>query len=443
MKLLYGLALALIFFEGFISQCEGASGSEEASTSINLKNLPNNVYEEILFRTGFSATEQAAKDNQRSLTAVKKIFEDRIIQICPMNWDDEEVREETLDGNIYLNIYGGDRILSLFEHFGELVKKIKIDYEFIDEVDEDIRQQINENIIKKYAKQFTEFHIIVRGSFLAFLNELSDGGERIHFPNVKKLVYQGPNFGNSYDLNAIFPNLESLNFYYNRFFMSHSVMQINMTCMENVTKLKELKLEINRHSYIQRELQHFLAKNKQISTLKIVIADKTDILRSIEAHATNLQTLEIQMDNTDFLTHVSEEHPFNMPKLKRLNLRGNCDTSRIINFINSFKKLETLDVWTNNDLIISNFGKLIEIREFITFDLEIIDFKEILESFGRKKHLNIIKWAPVDQFKCDNYKSEVVEINKESKQSHKPTWKINYIKENGYSYGYMMLLRSK
>ncbi|XP_031618129.1 uncharacterized protein LOC116337587 [Contarinia nasturtii] len=225
MKFLYGLALALIFFEGFISQCEGAGGSEEASTSINLKNLPNNVYEEILFRTGFSATEKAAKDRQRSLGAVKNILEDRIIQIIPMNWDDEEIREvdqRHRGDNIYLNIYGGKRILSLFKNFGDLIKKIKIDkYK---------RHQINENIVK------------------------------------------------------------------------------------------------------------------------------------------------------------------------------------------NFKKLETLNV------IASNIEKLIEINAFITYFPFIMNLKETLESFGRKKHLNI--------------------ISQELKQSHKPTWKVNYVNPKA-SYGYILMQRSK
>ncbi|XP_031617083.1 uncharacterized protein LOC116336973 isoform X2 [Contarinia nasturtii] len=215
MKFLYGLALALIFFEGFISQCVGAGGSEDASTSLNLRNLPSNVYEEILFRTGFSATEDAAKDRQRSSAAVKKILEDRIIQIVPINFDNEKMHEFDLGGYIYLNIYGVNKALSLFKNFGNLIKKIKVDYKFIDQVDDNIRHQINENIITKYAKQFTEFHIVASNAFLTFLDELSNGGERIRFPNVKKLVYHGPDFGNSYDLNSIFPNLESLTLHYN------------------------------------------------------------------------------------------------------------------------------------------------------------------------------------------------------------------------------------
>lgn len=397
----------------------------------------------MLFRTGFRATEDAAIDGMRTLGATKKIFQDRLIHISPMNWDDEQTREEDNEnGTICLNIYGVDRILSLFEHFGNLVTKIKINYEFIDEVDDDIRQEINENVIKKYSNQFTELHVIVSSSFSTFLDQFSIGGERIHFPNVKKLVYQGPNFGNSYDLNSIFPNLESLHFYYNRFFADHSLMQLNMTCMENVSKLKELNLQIHRNSYTIRGLEHFLMRNEQLSTLKIVLTDKIDILRSIEAHAINLKTLEIQIDSVGFLDRVSEKHPFNMPNLKRLNLRGICDDSRIIKFINNFQKLETLDVWINSDLIALNMEKLIDIHEFITFDIKTANINEKLEKINAKNKLNMVKWAPVDQSRFNSYNLKIIEMNKELKRHRRPTWKANYYKDKGYSYGYMMLMRT-
>ncbi|XP_031633843.1 uncharacterized protein LOC116347408 [Contarinia nasturtii] len=433
MKFFYGLALALILFDGFISQCEGAGGSEEASTSINLKKLPNNVYEEILFRTGFSATEQAAKDNQRSLTAVKKIFEDRIIQVRPMNWD-HQISEESLNGSIYLNINDVNRALSFFKNFGDHIKKIKINYEFVDDID---RRQINENIITKYAKQFTDFHIVTFDSFSTFLDQLSNGGERTHFLNVKRLRYEGPSFGESYDLNAIFPNLESLTLYYNPFFMDHTFMQINTNCMTNIKKLEELKLEINPVSYELHDLEHIFVKNKQLFTLGLVLIDKIDILRSIEVHANTVQTLEIHIDGTDFLTHVSEKQPFNMPKLKRLNLRGSCDDSRIISFINSFKKLETLEVMVSNALIISQIEQLIEINEFITYYPSITNLKDTLESFGRKKKLNMIKFSQVDQNTCDTFKSQVSQINKKLKQSQNLTWKVNCSNDT------ITLLRSK
>lgn len=105
-----------------MNRCEG--GSEGAPTNFDitdLRNFPDSIFEDILFRLGFDVTEQAAKDRQKSSVAAKKIFEDRIIHICPMSWKSDETNEDALDGDIYLSIYGCDKILSLFKNFGQFI----------------------------------------------------------------------------------------------------------------------------------------------------------------------------------------------------------------------------------------------------------------------------------------------------------------------------------
>lgn len=226
-----------------MNRCEGAGGSEEASTSvdvIDLRNYPDYVYEQILYRLGFDATNQAAKDPQKSAIAAKQIFADRI---CPMSWEmnTDDIREDAFNGNHIITIFSGEKILSMADNFGTIVKRIKVDYNFLDDDEDvnDMRTQINEKTIIKQAEHFTEFEAVAKNSFIEFLDEIQSG---IRFPNVTKFMYEGPNLGNSYDLNVIFPNMESLTLYYNEIFMWYSHMDIDINCLAKITKLKELQL---------------------------------------------------------------------------------------------------------------------------------------------------------------------------------------------------------
>ncbi|XP_031617953.1 uncharacterized protein LOC116337488 [Contarinia nasturtii] len=443
MKLAYVLAVNLFLFEGFITQCESAGGSEKPSTSANQQLLPDNVLEEIFFKSGLETTKKVARDQIRSGLAGKKIFKDRIIDLYPTRWGNSETEERFQLGDHIIYIYSYNRIVSIFEEFGDVINRVKISFEFLDE---DIRHKINENIIKKYSKNWTELYISAP-NFLEIIDEISNGEGRIRFPNVKKFTFsgvghEGANFGGSYDLNSIFPKLESLTLYYTMIFIHYSKMEINANCLKNVTKLKKLQLDIAPDSFEVQDLKNMLARNKQITDFGFTITNNTDTLPSVVKYLKNLQTLKIQIDGTEFLDHISDETIFNIPTLKRLSISGGQDDFRTIDFINCFKKVETVDMISSTDSIRSDIGRLIHAKEFITTLVKIANLQEILQNFDEKRtNLKWFKILNVDKSEYRDYNNEITKINQELKKAEKPTWKPSYFNWNIRGSGHMVLTR--
>lgn len=160
-------------------------------------------------------------------------------------------------------------------------------------------------------------------NFIEFLNKIPHGKKQIIFPNVTKLTYKGAgynvaDFSGSFDLNEIFPKLESLTLYYNMVFIHYSEMRVDMNCLKNIKNLKELQLEISPNSTQVDELDNFFASNPKISKIKVTIKDNFDVLHSIANRLKNVQTLEIQFDSSEYLDHIPGDLSFNMPKLNVL-----------------------------------------------------------------------------------------------------------------------------
>lgn len=346
----------------------------------NLPILPPGVIDEILFKCGLETTKNVTCPDFVPITAIRKIFQTRII-VIDSKWKLNGTEEKFVNGDYYLYIGGYDRLIRRFDTFGDEIRKIQINY---DNIDGDTFRKINENIIKKHTEQLTEIQIVA-GNFLKFWTDISnDGKEAIQFPNVNKLVYTGLSFENSLNLNAIFPKLESFNIRSVTTFLRYGDVKMNTRCLDNVTNLKELKLEIGTNSLRKDELDRIFAKNTQISTLLLSLTGNIDIFRSIET-LKNLRTLQIESDGRQFLTNFfsrSKSISFNIPTLKQLILRRCFEDDRIIDFINLFTHLETVNVrLSNGNNFIKSIGKLTHVKKLTTICSAISKFtlKEIFE----------------------------------------------------------------
>lgn len=323
---------------------------------------------------------------------LRQIFKDRIIVIDPRSMAGGTI-EYFSNGDFYLNIGGVDRLMYLFAKCGEEVRRIKLNFDYIDD---HLRSEINEKIIKKYAKQLTEIQIVAV-NFLSCWNEVSAGG--IQFSNVTKFVYTGNNFTNSLDLNDVFPTLRSFNLRSDsNSFGGYVDMRFNPNCLKNIENLHELKLQIGAKSLKKCELESIFRKNNQISKLQFTMTGKTDILRFIEINLQNLKSICIESESQQFLKNhlkLFKKNVFAMPKLKELYLSGPYEDNMLFDFINSFKNLEMVNTAQPSvNEFFKSIGKLRYVKEFVTICSYLwpIPLREIFRTVDKAtSNLNTLK----------------------------------------------------
>lgn len=117
--------------------------------------FPDHLLEEIFMRSGLQVTTEIA-EKQRFGGATKQLFEKYTTILVPMRWENDETKETFAAGKYIFIIYSYDKMTSIFSKFGKQIKKIEIDYSFIDEEYEEIPEQINENIIVPYKDRWVD-----------------------------------------------------------------------------------------------------------------------------------------------------------------------------------------------------------------------------------------------------------------------------------------------
>lgn len=289
---------------------------------------------------------------------MSRLIENRIIVINPSVSDVIDTNEVFRHGEYYLYIAGYERLLSIFQQFGGNIKRIQIVHHNI--TDNLLRYNIYENIVKVYAQQLTEVRVNAN-DFSQFLLELSNAGEHFQFRNARKFVFQGFDLGIQFDLNTIFPKLESL--------VLHSIEdRINTVCLANVENLKEFELDYSSFGSLRKQdLEYIFIKNKYIERLSLEMWSKIDTFRLIERHLKNLTTLIVRNEGTDILDRINKNLSFDMPNLKMLVLRGTYKNCRIIDFVNCFKNVEVAILRPANECdFLRYIGKLMYVKEIIT-----------------------------------------------------------------------------
>lgn len=389
-----------------------------------------------------------------------RVFQKNIIQINSresINGTDEYFK----DGRFYLRIGGFNRTLSLFEKFGENVRRIEIDYDH--HLVGNDRRQINEEIIKKHAKNLTELRITTyddRGLWEAYASE---NGE-VPFPNVKKFYYFGSIKRSPFDLKTIFPALESCEFL---------GVFADTNLLANFTRLKELSLGYSRaikpwqKSISEQQLEHIFAKNNQLSTLRLARPTK-QILRLIKRYLNHLETFKAPSLNRDFLIKGSdpvyeltsvksfevtfdeprdlmEELSFAMPNLKKLKMSIISFNVLIVNFINRFKELETVHITQYYSFNIEeaieklNHVKEVIIKNFENTRLEYV--KKLFERFDETKPLHTLKLVLFKETDYPIFEEKMIEINGHLETLNKPKWKLSRGKLEDSAEKYLMFTR--
>ncbi|XP_031624677.1 uncharacterized protein LOC116341638 [Contarinia nasturtii] len=448
MKTLWILTLALFLFEGFIIQCDGGNVIGIAKDpSANQSELPIELIEEILFRAGFKTTRKAAQAEMKiSRGMLNKIFKEYIImiEICP-DGESKEIIEFDKKAERYIKIQSYGRLMRLFNHFGEHVRRIHIYYDYMND---NMRRDINKNIIKKCANQLTELAIFtlsfdIDDHIEQIWDEISNENGEIHFPEVKKFKYNGRIPRRSFDVNSIFPKLETLK-------LSGNVD--NLSCLVHLRQLKELSL--NSLSIQENAVVNIITNNKQITKLAIFSYNTIRTVRSIAENLKDLKTLNVRDAGTNFfvsttnhvynLTSVTSlsvfsdkieqfygNLSFDMPHLKNLELIGWNFDHRITNFINRFHVLETVYVHKlTTDNPISCIQPLIYVKEFSTVNFEnseLSSLKVFFENFDKTaSNLITLKLFYFNDSEYSRYEKTMNKINNHLKESMKPTWQISH-----------------
>ncbi|XP_031639531.1 uncharacterized protein LOC116351547, partial [Contarinia nasturtii] len=391
MNFLHVLALALIFFEGFIIHCEGTNNP----VTIN-PDLPDHIIEDILYEGGIKAVELAVQ-NHVSPGAVKnamsRLFRDCIIAIMPDEVN--ETSEYYKNGERCIQTGNRAKLISLFEHFGENARRIHIYYCGMSDV---MRRDINENIIKRYAHQLTEFRINTFEDSNIW-DEISNDRGELRFAQVKRFKYTGPITKATFDLNSIFPKLESLSFF---------VRLTNANCLANVRNLKDIRLFTG--SIEEHQLAHIFKNNKQLSKVSLALnLHTTETLRAVENHLNRLQIFKIKYVNSEFFRRIDRIYnltsvttfdvkfnetndligdlSFDMPNLKKLVLRGNIIDHRIADFINHFEQLDSVEVDSRCRYdIVKCVKELNKVKEFRTNGFE--NSPSFKKSFSQMNNVN-------------------------------------------------------
>ncbi|XP_031637872.1 uncharacterized protein LOC116351022 [Contarinia nasturtii] len=442
-----GLALALM---PFIIECEGGNLIGTAKhpiieASANQSELPNHILEDILYKAGFEAAKKAAQIKIRSRGAINRIFEDNIIIIKPYPHEKhEEIIEFDQKDEHFLKIQDYGKLMRLFHHFGEHVRRIHIYYYYMDD---DMRRDINENIIKKYANQLTELEIYTPQVWSESQNEriwqeISNENGEIHFPKVKKFKYTGRISRKSFDVNSILPSIEI-------FKLHGDVDDIN--CLANVRHLKELSL--NTESIGEDLLVNIIANNKQITKLTLWNSNTIRTVRSIGENLKDLKTLIVKYVGNDFFVPTTNKVynftsvtsfsvfgvmaslyrniSFDMPNLENLKLVGWNIDHRITNFVNRFHKLETVYVdGLTGKSSMSCIKSMIHVKEFATIDFgnsKLSSLKDFFENFDKTtSNLKTLKLYNFNFSEYFRYEDTMNEINSHLKEIYKPTWKLSY-----------------
>lgn len=410
----------------------------------NISELPNELVQNILNRAGFKATQNAAKAKIKSRYAIENIFKNFIIVIKPqLNWTQEVIDEYDKKGENYLQIHKYDEIMRLFHHFGKHVKRIHVYYYHMND---SVRHNINENIIKKCANQLTELAIFTTWIPVPISNQIweeiqNENGE-IRFPKVKKFKFDGFISRNPFDVNSIFPTLET-------FKLHGDVVDIN--CLASVTQLKELSLNADE-SLEEDQLVNIIANNKELTKLTVWAYSTTRTVRAIARNLKNLKTLIVKFVTNEFfdpepdevynLTSVTNlivighmenlygNISFVVPNLINLKLDGWIIDHRITNFINRFKKLKTVYIsGSTTDNAIDCIAPLVHIEEFATINFEnskLRTLKAFFENFNTTVKLNTIKLFHFNVSEFSLYEETMDEINNHLIKLKKPTWKVFY-----------------
>ncbi|XP_031632082.1 uncharacterized protein LOC116346278 [Contarinia nasturtii] len=453
MELFYRLAFVLIFFAGIINQSEGGNVFGIISTPViepevnaNQSHLPYELIDEILIRAGFETTKNAAHAKMRSGEAIKRIFANRTIRLIPHQYD--KVTDCEREGDVCLLIEDHERTMKLFRYFGEHVRRIDVNYV---SVDDHVCHDINENIIKKYAKQLTELKLYTPWELSQECwQDISNENGEIHFPEMKKFEYDGRITKNPFDVHSIFPKLEI-------FKLEGEVDDIN--CLANVRHLKELSLD-TEESLGEDQLVHIIANNKQLTKLSLSGQHTIRTIRSIDKHLKNLKTLNVNNVGKEFyapptnkvynftsvtsfsatvkgLDELYGDIPFDMPNLENLDLDSGRDIlsntwfdHRITNFINRFHKLETVFLeGLIEDSYMNCIESLTHVKEFgaiIFGEIQLSSLTVFFENFDKtKSNLKTIKIFNFDDFEYPLYKKKMDKINNHLEESMKPTWQIS------------------
>lgn len=403
--------------------------------------MPNALIEDILFISGFETTKSVAQANQTIISegVMKRIFEDRIIKIIPLPSEYGATVETSKNDEPFLEIRNSDRVMPLFQEFGEKVKKIHVYHNL---KNDHIRHDINKNIIKKYANQLHELGIFILNDNRLW-KEISNEHGQVHFPEVKKFIYDGPLRRNPFDMKSIFPKLEC-------FQLVGHVTDTN--CLANVTQLKQLTLETR--SIQEHQLVQIFKNNNDLVELSLRMPCKKATLNGIDEYLKKLKTLQIKNADIDFFTRSTnnvcnltsvtyfdvafkktdelvENLSFDMPNLNKLKLFGWRIDNRINDFINRFEHLETVCMRALSiDDPMGCIKSLKHIKELAIDNFEntkLTAMKEFFENFDEaKSHLKTLKLIGFKDAQYPIYEKTMKEINNHLNEHKKPIWLLSH-----------------
>lgn len=426
-----------------------------------IPDLPDDIMEEILSMAGLDTTIMAARGNISASKNVMRQILEKCVIVIDLHNDISGIEGRLKNGELYLHIRNFTRLMSLFENFGESTRRIHINYQHIMGVNYRERRVINENIIKKYANQLTELRI---NAFCNLLwDEISNDEGNIYFPNVKTFSYSGVNDLASFDLHSIFPKLES-------FSMTGLIRIADKNCLANVKNLKELELRIDSMGIEEHQLDTIFTNNKGLTRVVLSIANRKDTLRSIERNLKNLTSFEIQRNvDTEILDRAHDQLyvlksittfkigfyvtsqltdrvlSFDMPNLKILYLNALLIDDRIIDFINLFKRLETVDVRSDTrNAMVKDIGKLIYVKEFIMINSDILEMslQEMFRTFDRSESsVHTLKVFEVDEAKYNICQDQMNALNGILKEFNKPTWTLSWKLQTDINKNYLLFER--
>lgn len=406
--------------------------------------MPDELLGEIFYDAGLEETKKACRSrllSNAAAAAMKRIFENRILTFDGSLFSETETIEYSVsNGDIFIIFGSIANLESLFRRFGEYARRIEIDYRSIEEIS--VWRDISQRFIMPIANQLTELRVLANDDGNIW-KQMSNRKQKIHFPNVKKFSYFGSDsHTGSYDLNSIFPQLETFHFF-------GDVMQSYR--LPNVSNLTELVLESS--TIQEHQLEYIFANNEKIKKLTISI-QKWQTLHSIAQHLKNLQTLKVQKAGNEFLTRknnnvynltsvtffdiafdstsvVIAELPFVMPNLKKLRLRSKDGIDhRIVDFIKYFPTLKSVEFRQSGVYdIIDCIEKLPHIKEVTTHHSEFDKTKlsKFFQNFDKKKsnlHTLNLKYSYDTEYPI--YEKAMIEINRHLTESQKPTWSVTF-----------------
>lgn len=436
--------------------------------------LPDELVGRILHKAGLNATKGAGRS--RALIAASRdgmgrIFRDHILMIdniaMLISSNKTSQRFDKKSGQFQLKFGNYNLLMSLFEICGKDARKIFINYR---NMDENIRRDINKNIVNKYAEYLTDLSIEIL-SDKGLWEEISNENGEIQFPNVKNFSYvcnKTLSDRKSFDLNAMFPKLEN-------FKLIGSIN--NPNCLANVSNLKDLTVlptYVLRHNFPEHLFEDIFAKNKGITKLNIS-PQKIETLQSIDKHLKRLETLQLKNPSRKFLTrntgyqvcnlssiatliidnNLDKELPgnpsFSMPNLKRLIIRGEYLTYQCTDFINHFENLEYAEIKPFYN-VFECIGKLKHVKVF-TFKLfctQLAHLKEFFETFDETSSKLDTLNLECMEFAYHREKVDITEIEKIMNEmnnhligSNKSTWTVcNVEEQKGKWIDYVMIKRN-